>query len=191
MSFYEYHVAKRYIQYEYALSELPKYLSLIGRKVLFLEMCDPVREAIEAKIRAAIRAPSAETVNERMAAESSRYRRYADMSERFDALRRGMTFEFMDLGEAVVEEAGIRRTAEYVRRNGFDTVVGIGGGKALDYARAVTHFVDVKIVLVPTCVQPTPASPRSALSIPPMDRSCRRTGAWTARRSWCWWTQKC
>ena len=150
MSFYEYHVAKRYIQYEYALSELPKYLSLIGRIVLFLEMCDPVREAIEAKIRAAIRAPSAETVNERMAAESSRYRRYADMSEHFDALRRGMTFEFMDLGEAVVEEAGIRRTAEYVRRNGFDTVVGIGGGKALDYARAVTHFVDVKIVLVPT-----------------------------------------
>ena len=150
MSFYEYHVAKRYIQYEDALLELPKYLSLIGRKVLFLEICDPVREEIEAKLKTAIRADAAETVNAQMAQESPRYRRYAEMNERFDELRRDMTFEFMNLGEAVVEEAGIRRTAEYIVKNGFDTVVGIGGGKALDYARAITHFADVKIVLVPT-----------------------------------------
>lgn len=88
MSFYEYHVAKRYIQYEDALSELPKYLSLIGKRVLFLEICDPVREKIEAKIKAAFRMTSAETVNAQMALESSRYRRYADMNERFDDLRR-------------------------------------------------------------------------------------------------------
>lgn len=61
-----------------------------------------------------------------------------------------MTFEFMNLGETIVEEAGIRKTAEYIVENGFDTVVGIGGGKALDYARAITHFADVRIVLVPT-----------------------------------------
>lgn len=150
MSFYEYHVAKRYIQYEDALSELPKYLSLIGKRVLFLEICDPVREKIEAKIKAAFRMTSAETVNAQMALESSRYRRYADMNERFDDLRRDMTFEFMNLGETIVEEAGIRKTAEYIVENGFDTVVGIGGGKALDYARAITHFADVRIVLVPT-----------------------------------------
>ena len=40
--------------------------------------------------------------------------------------------------------------AEQVQAQGFDTVVGVGGGKGQDFARALTHFLPVKVILVPT-----------------------------------------
>ncbi len=150
MSFYEFHVPRRYVQCEDALLQFPKFAALIGKRVLILEMCDPVREEIEGKLRLAIATPSRESVDPDLAAVSPRYARYVPMSERLDALRKEMHFEFMDLGEAVVEEEGIRRVARYVRDHHFDTVAGVGGGRAQDFARALTRFADVRVILVPT-----------------------------------------
>ena len=150
MSYIEYHVARRYVQFEGALRELANYASLIGRKVLILTACAPVTEQVVAKIREGIDAPAAKWMNPQLAADSPRYARYMPMTDSFDALRREMEFEFYDIGDTVVAEENIRRVAEYVQARGVDTVVGVGGGKGQDFARALTHFVPVKVILVPT-----------------------------------------
>lgn len=57
MSYYEYHVARRYVQFEGALRELPNYAALIGKNILCLTACDPVREQIEEKFAKGSAAP--------------------------------------------------------------------------------------------------------------------------------------
>lgn len=150
MSYYEYHVARRYVQFEGALRELPNYAALTGRRILFLTACGPVRDEVEAGIREGLSLPAAACRNPRLSAESIRYARYDGMTERLDALRRKMSFRFHDLGETVVSEENIRRMAALIRQWKCDTVVGIGGGRGMDFARALTRFLPLKVILVPT-----------------------------------------
>ena len=150
MSYYEYHVARRYVQFEGALHELANYASMSGRRVLLLTACDPVTEEIRAKIQEGIDRPAAAWMNPRLAAESVRYARYVPMADRMDDMRSDMQFDFYDIGQTPITEENIRRIAEHVREKGYDTVAGIGGGKGQDFARALTQFVPVKVILVPT-----------------------------------------
>ena len=60
-------------------------------------------------------------------------------------------------------EQAVMRLAQRCEANDYDVVVGIGGGKMLDIAKAVAHFTER-----PLCVVPTAAStdaPCSALSV--------------------------
>lgn len=150
MSYYEYHVARRYVQFEGALHELANYASLVGRRVLILTACDPVTEQIKQKIQEGIDRPAAAWMNERLAKESVRYARYVPMAERMDALRSEMSFSFRDIAQLPITRENVRMLAEQVQAQGFDTVVGVGGGKGQDFARALTHFLPVKVILVPT-----------------------------------------
>lgn len=150
MSYYEYHVAKRYVQFEGALHELPNYASLIGKKVLLLMACDPVTEQVRQKIQEGIDRPAAAWMNPRLAQESVRYARYVSMTERMDSLRKDMSFSFLDVSSKIITRENVQEVAEYVRAEGFDTVVGIGGGKGQDFARALVQYVPVKVILVPT-----------------------------------------
>lgn len=150
MSYYEYHVARRYVQFEGALHELANYASLVGRRVLILTACDPVTEQIKQKIQEGIDRPAAAWMNERLAKESVRYARYVPMAERMDALRSEMSFSFRDIAQLPITRENVRLLAEQVQAQGFDTVVGVGGGKGQDFARAMTHFLPVKVILVPT-----------------------------------------
>lgn len=150
MSYYEYHVARRYVQFEGALHELANYASLVGRRVLILTACDPVTEQIKQKIQEGIDRPAAAWMNERLARESVRYARYVPMAERMDALRSEMSFSFRDIAQLPITRENVRMLAEQVQAQGFDTVVGVGGGKGQDFARALTHFLPVKVILVPT-----------------------------------------
>lgn len=150
MSYYEYHVARRYVQFEGALKEFGNYASLVGRKVLLLTACGPVREQVEERILQGLNLPAADCMNPALAAESPRYARYVSMTEQFDRVRAGMEFVFRDLGDPVVCEENVRDVAAYIRKEGFDTVAGIGGGKGQDFARALTHYLPLKVILVPT-----------------------------------------
>ena len=150
MSYYEYHVAKRYVQFEGALHELPNYASLFGKNVLILTACDPVTDQIRQKIQEGIDQPAAAWMNARLAKESVRYARYLPMADRMDKLRSRMSFSFYDIGQTAITQENVRTMAEYVRRHGFDTVAGVGGGRGQDFARALTRNVDLKVILVPT-----------------------------------------
>lgn len=167
MSYYEFHVARRYVQFEGALRELGNYASLVGRNVLFLTACDPVREAVEGRIREGLSRPAAACMNPALAEASPRYARYVPMAEQFDRQRQEMRFQFYDLGDRAVSAENVRRVAELARSGGFDTVVGIGGGKGQDFARAITHFLPVKVILVPTlCATNASISTLSVLYTP-------------------------
>ena len=115
MSYYEYHVARRYVQFEGALHELANYASLVGRRVLILTACDPVTEQIKQKIQEGIDRPAAAWMNERLAKESVRYARYVPMAERMDALRSEMSFSFRDIAQLPITRENVRMLAEQVQ----------------------------------------------------------------------------
>ncbi len=71
-----------------------------------------------------------------------------------------LTLEAMN-GECSDEE--IDRLTERLREAGSDVVVGIGGGKALDTAKAVAHAAGLPVVIVPTIASTD--APTSALSV--------------------------
>lgn len=63
-------------------------------------------------------------------------------------------------GECSLNE--INRIAELVKENNFDSIIGIGGGKILDIAKASANDANVDVVLIPTlastCAAWTPLS---------------------------------
>lgn len=148
MSYYEFHVSRRYVQFEGALNELPRYASSIGKKLLILVASIP--ERVEETIRKAMLCPSGLMMQDELARESSRYADHKKNAAHYDDLRRGMSYEFYEIVDEVPSVNNIKAVADYVRSKGFDTVVGVGGGRGLDFARAITHFVPVKVILVPT-----------------------------------------
>lgn len=81
------------------------------------------------------------------------------MGERINALSGATHVEFN--GECSPEE--IERVAEEARRGGADAVVGIGGGKTLDTAKAVAHPAGMPLVIVPMIASTD--APTSAVAV--------------------------
>ena len=78
----------------------------------------------------------------------------------FAASNIGMRIEEF-AGECSKEE--IDRILAIVKQDGLNVIIGIGGGKALDTAKAVAHYAKLPVVIVPT-IAATDA-PCSALSV--------------------------
>lgn len=150
MSYFEYHVAKRYVQFAGALYELPRYAALIGKKILVLTACGPATEKVVNRIWDGLRRSTEELLQPALVESSVRYAGYQGMCERIDALREEMHWEFLDLMDQEVSRKNVQKMAEFAAQGGFDTVVGIGGGKGMDFARAMTHYLPLKVILVPT-----------------------------------------
>jgi len=102
-------------------------------------------------------------MNAEIALKNSRYAGYCKKAGYYDTLKSGMEYEFHEIVDSIPCEKNIKAVADYVREKGFDTVVGIGGGRGLDFARAITHFVPVKVILVPTLAATN--APISTLSV--------------------------
>lgn len=149
------------MQFEGALKELPRYAATIGKKLLFLVAGIP--ERVIPVIEQAMHTSTAEALQPCLEQENPRYAGYRVKAKEYDAMRKGMTYEFLEIVDRIPSKKNIQAIAEYVRSKGFDTVVGIGGGRGMDFARAITHFVPVKVILVPTLAATN--APISTLSV--------------------------
>lgn len=78
----------------------------------------------------------------------------------FDASEAQITFEAFG-GEC--SRAEVDRLCEVARANGCDVIIGVGGGKALDTAKAVAYYLGAPVVICPTIASSD--APCSALSV--------------------------
>lgn len=150
MSYYEFQTAKRYVQYPGALREFARYACPIGKRLLIITASNTVKARLENDIRESFIQPCASSFNKSLIDESPKYAAYVSQGCRFDAMKGGMEYSFIDVRNKVLNAQNAQTLAAYVKARQFDVVVGTGGGKGLDFARAVTHFTPVKVILVPT-----------------------------------------
>ncbi|MCB1777169.1 MAG: glycerol dehydrogenase [Candidatus Competibacteraceae bacterium] len=69
----------------------------------------------------------------------------------------------LELFHGECSKTEIKRLQEIAEANGCDVVIGIGGGKTLDTAKAVSHYMNRPVMIVPTIASSD--APCSALSV--------------------------
>lgn len=151
MSYYDYQTTARYIQCEHALQEIKRYSFGMGEKFLVLTACGISTEHIVAAIKESFTASMKEQLMTALAERNPRYGRQIAEAARFDALQKSKyQLEFIDMEGKEVTEKSLSKLAEFAIRGDFDVVVGVGGGKGLDFARGVSYYTNIKCILVPT-----------------------------------------
>ncbi|MDO4270384.1 MAG: iron-containing alcohol dehydrogenase [Eubacteriales bacterium] len=121
-----------------------------------------------------------EQIGEHLAAFGTRYLALVNptigqacMDQVTSALRRGLREEQLVLAEGGVEccMREIRRVEALISENHCDAVIGVGGGKTLDTAKAAAYYAGVPVAIVPTAASSD--APCSALAVIYTEQVCR------------------
>lgn len=150
MSYYDLQSSARYVQCPGALREIKRYTFGMGDKFLVITSCRHENEYVYGTIRQSFASSCEEMLMPEIAEENFRYNRQIAQAKRFDAMGLSPTVEFVDYGGCEITERRVDELVHRVKEEGFDCVVGVGGGKGMDYARAVAYHTDRRCVLVPT-----------------------------------------
>lgn len=150
MSYYDLQSSARYVQCPGALREIKRYTFGMGDKFLVITSCRHENEYVYGTIRKSFASSCEEMLMPEIAEENFRYNRQMAQAKRFDAMGLKPTVEFVDYGGCEITERRVDELVRRVKEEGFDCVVGVGGGKGMDYARAVAYHTDRRCVLVPT-----------------------------------------
>lgn len=150
MSYYDLQSSARYVQCPGALREIKRYTFGMGDKFLVITSCRHENEYVYGTIRKSFASSCEEMLMPEIAEENFRYNRQMAQAKRFDAMDLNPTVEFVDYGGCEITERRVDELVRRVKEEGFDCVVGVGGGKGMDYARAVAYHTDRRCVLVPT-----------------------------------------
>lgn len=151
MSYFDYQVAARYIQGEHALKELKRYTFGLGKHFMVFTACGPITEMVTETIKESFGKTMEEALMPEIAKKNPRYNRQIAEAKRFDAMRvSAAELSFKDLEGREVCETAIQSLVSEMRQGAYDVVIGVGGGKALDFARSVAYYTNIKCVLIPT-----------------------------------------
>jgi len=151
MSYYEFQTTQRYVQYEDALTEFKRYTYGLGNRILIVTACGPITDMVREKIKSSFNTAVGDMIRPELAAHNHKYAAYKASAEQIENSRGAVEYYFLDYETKPITKANAKSLADFIEEFDIDVVVGIGGGKGMDFARAAAHFVpDVKVVLVPT-----------------------------------------
>jgi len=124
---------RNYVFGENAILECKKYLAPLGNKILFTVGCGPIADQVIGKIK-------------------------QSFAEGEDADQ--FTLEFVDVEGQVPTFKNFEKVADKAKAMGAEVVVGVGGGRALDFTRGQAYYTNTKIALFPTAAATNAAGTR-------------------------------
>ncbi len=150
MSYYDLQTSARYVQGSGVLREIKRYTFGMGQKFLVITSCRHENDYVYSTIQKSFDSSCEAMLMPETAEHNFRYNRQIAQAKRFDALGLHPSVEFVDYGGCEITESRVDALVKRVKDEGFDCVVGVGGGKGMDFARAVAYHTDRRCVLVPT-----------------------------------------
>lgn len=150
MSYYDLQTSARYVQGSGVLREIKRYTFGMGQKFLVITSCRHENDYVYSTIQKSFDSSCEAMLMPETAEHNFRYNRQIAQAKRFDALGLHPTVEFVDYGGCEITESRVDALVKRVKDEGFDCVIGVGGGKGMDFARAVAYHTDRRCVLVPT-----------------------------------------
>jgi Glycerol dehydrogenase and related enzymes len=150
MSYYDFQTVPRYIQCENVLREFKRLTYGLGKKFLILTACGPITDLVKQEIIESLESTMVSRYNEAFALQNHKYSSAKAKAEEYDEENQKIDYSFVDYEKIPLTRDTAKGLADDIEKQGFDVVVGIGGGKALDFVRAARHYTPIKMVLVPT-----------------------------------------
>ncbi|MHB1315331.1 MAG: iron-containing alcohol dehydrogenase [Christensenellales bacterium] len=150
MSYFDFQTTPRYVQYKNALSEIKRYTFGMGKKFLIITACGPVTDHVVSTIKESFASTMESKCKPAIAEKNYRYARHMEEARRFDSQQAEVSCEFLNYEGREVTIDRLMALTALVKEKNFDVIVGIGGGKGMDFARGTAFFTGSRVVLVPT-----------------------------------------
>lgn len=137
----------KYIQGRNASLEVKRILFPLGSKYLFLLGCGPLTDEVTERINNSF----SHTMEENIQADSPITRgRITPVAKAYDMMNKPVEYRIEDVEGLQTSQCNVDQLWDKVKDFAPDVVIGVGGGKAMDMARAIHHKCRCKVVLMPT-----------------------------------------
>lgn len=146
MAYFEFTTNQIYIQGEGALYEIKRYCYSLGSRFLIITGCGPLTNTVTEMIKKSFD----NTMESNVQKNNPKYASAINQAQRYDKENKKIEYFFVDYEGKQVTFERIDEIAAVVKEKNVDVIIGVGGGKALDFARGAHHKTGAKVVLVPT-----------------------------------------
>ncbi|MHB1315756.1 MAG: iron-containing alcohol dehydrogenase [Christensenellales bacterium] len=163
MGYIEYQTNPRYVQCENALSEIRRYTHGMGKNYLIVTACGTITKQVADTIAGSFTSAMESKCNPAFSKTNSKYAANILQAQKYDAQKLSFDYSFVDCEGMMPTKKSIQKLTAVAKERKADVIIGVGGGRGLDLARAVSHDIPCRTVLAPT--SPATNASGSALSV--------------------------